>query len=136
MPEQRKRTRETTASLEAKQFTTLRTVPASEAVSAARKPQFEPAASKGSSLDFDPVKTDPMFTIVENSKYWPPPSVDEVLKARGMKSAGRGETLNADGMDTYDRRADNAKARKQRVPGELRRPRGLTTKNSKVVFDD
>ena len=89
-------------------------------------------AAGSSDAAFDPIPNDPMFSVVENSKYWPPMSLEELQKSSGI-------TLAADGMDLYDRREDDANAKKEKVAkmkGEVNHPRGKATKNVKVSFGD
>ena len=113
------RVRATNKSLEAKQFSTVR-LPRKAEVRAANEGTLpddmrahgafgaapkKPAttAPAATSADFDPIPNDGTFVIVENSKHWPPPKLDEVLLQR---AGGR----LVDGLDTYDR-SDDAGAR-------------------------
>lgn len=140
------RIRPTNKSLEAQRFSSIKMPRSSELLStssaaASKKQQqiheedlVQKQGGAPSSADaaFDPIPNDPMFSIVENSKYWPPMSLEELQKSSGM-------TLAADGMDLYDRREDDANAKKEKVAkmkGEVNHPRGKATKNVKVSFDD
>jgi hypothetical protein len=78
---------------------------------------------------FDPIPSDATFTIVENSTYWPPAP----LSAAMLALAGAGA------MDPFDRRDDEAVAKRQKIKaaaGEVRHPRGRAPTNTKVSFDD
>ena len=121
------RVRTTKRSLEAKQFSSI-PMPKSDEVQGANAHIHE-KVQPGST--FDPIPNDPMFTVVTNSKYWPPPPLADLGTLEGENLAG--------GMDLYDRRADEAAAKKAkvaRVEGELNHPRGKTAKNVKVSFDE
>ncbi|AAZ13331.1 uncharacterized protein TEOVI_000802800 [Trypanosoma equiperdum] len=83
------------------------------------------------SAAFDPIPNDPMFFIVEKSKYWPPPSLEDLHKSVGVEMSG-------DGFDPYDRREDDEQARQARtkiVRGELNHPRGKPRKNTLVKLE-
>ncbi len=131
------RVRATKRSLEAKQFSSVALPRASEVTGAnahIHDAAVAGGAASSSSLSaaFDPIPNDAMFFIVAASKHWPPPSLAE------MSVALDGDNM-AGGMDLYDRRADEAEAKKAkiaRVEGEVNHPRGKVTKNSKVSFDD
>uniref|UniRef100_A0A7S1M5M6 Uncharacterized protein n=1 Tax=Neobodo designis TaxID=312471 RepID=A0A7S1M5M6_NEODS len=87
------------------------------------------AAGTSGSHGFDPIPGDATFTIVENSRYWPPKPLDKATLAK----AGAGA------MDQFDRRDDEAAAKRAKVKaaaGEIRHPRGRQPKNAKVTFDD
>ncbi|AIN96918.1 hypothetical protein LPMP_160440 [Leishmania panamensis] len=89
------------------------------------------AASPSSSLVFDPIVSDPMFTIVAKSKYWPPPLLEELHAKTGHD--------HGDGFDSYDRREDDRQARKERVraiKGEVNHPRGKPRQNTIVKLSD
>lgn len=90
-------------------------------------------AASGAFFEFDPIPNDPMFVIVEQSQYWPPPTLQELEEQTGVSVVG------TDGFDAYDRREDDKKARQERVkrvPGELHHPRGKPRQNVIVQFDD
>jgi hypothetical protein len=93
-------------------------------------PTFENVtAAAAESLKFDPIPNDPTFLEIHDSKLWPPPPLD----AATLALAGAG------GLDQYDRRDDEAAARKQRVKamaGEVSHPRGRVPKNAKQTFED
>lgn len=119
------RIRQTNKSQEAKRFSSVKMPQKSEIEQKSLMHSADPAA-------FDPIPGDGMFNVVENSKYWPPPSLEEVMKLSG-KTADL-----ADGMDLYDRRDDEAKAKKQhaaKIKGELNHPRGKEPKNKKVRLE-
>lgn len=208
------RVRPTQRSLEAKQFSTVR-LPRGSEVAVNRNSiheQYEsmenpnvgniPSTSAGG---FDPISNDGMFTVVANSRYWPPMPLEQLLEKAPPELLGKVRTddddkrigtdsddddfddddnlnnnddsddeddnaasaspstanknkkdipssatkaeriqqiLNSDGaMDLYDRRDDEAKARKmlakaQKKAGELSHPRGKAPVNSKKTFDD
>ncbi|CAD2212683.1 hypothetical protein, conserved [Angomonas deanei] len=87
------------------------------------------AASKPQ--EFDPIPNDPMFYVVENSKYWPPPSLQELHQTTGIVAEN-------DGFDSYDRREDESNAKKERVKivkGVLNHPRGKPPQNERKTFD-
>lgn len=89
------------------------------------------AAAPSSSSTFDPIVNDPMFTIVADSHFWPPPSLEE-LHARTGRDIG-------DGFDSYDRRQDDKAARKERakvVKGEVNHPRGKVRQNVIVKLEE
>ncbi|AYU77621.1 hypothetical protein conserved [Leishmania donovani] len=89
------------------------------------------AASPPSSSGFDPIANDAMFTIVTKSKYWPPPSLEELHAKTGHD--------HGDGFDSYDRREDDKKARKERVKvvkGEVNHPRGKPRQNTVIQLSD
>lgn len=88
-------------------------------------------ASAAYSSGFDPVSSDAMFTIVAKSKYWPPPSLEELHAKTGHD--------HGDGFDSYDRREDDKKARKERVKvakGEVNHPRGKPRQNTVIHLSD
>lgn len=209
------RVRPTQRSVEAKQFSTVRLPRSSEInvnTSAIHDHHAEhhgggaggvasvPSTSQGG---FDPISNDGMFTVIANSKYWPPMPLEQLLEqappellgkvrsdddgpAAALSDSDDGEDvnslsndsdddnaapssstkkeaaassgnsgggiatkaeriqqiLNSDGaMDLYDRRDDEAKARKmlakaRKVAGELSHPRGKAPVNTKQTFDD
>ncbi|KAG5508745.1 hypothetical protein JKF63_05243 [Porcisia hertigi] len=89
------------------------------------------AAASPSSSGFDPIAHDPMFIIVAKSKYWPPPSLEELHAKTGHD--------HGDGFDSYDRRDDDKLARKERakvIKGEINHPRGKPRKNNVVKLSD
>jgi hypothetical protein len=89
--------------------------------------------TRGEADRFDPIPGDGMFTIVESSAYWPPPSIAALEESLGP------QTHLTDGMDMFDRREDERCARKEtlkKIKGELRHPRGKLAQNSKVQFDE
>lgn len=89
-----------------------------------------PSAVQPSS-SFDPIVNDPMFSIVANSKYWPPPSLEELHAKTGHD--------HGDGFDNYDRREDDKQARKERtkvIKGEINHPRGKPRQNKIVKLSD
>ncbi|GET87396.1 hypothetical protein, conserved [Leishmania tarentolae] len=84
-----------------------------------------------SSSGFDPIANDAMFAIVTNSTYWPPPSLEELHAKTGHD--------HGDGFDSYDRREDDKKARKERVKvmkGEVNHPRGKPRQNTIIQLSD
>ncbi|CAG9572077.1 conserved hypothetical protein [Leishmania major strain Friedlin] len=90
-----------------------------------------PTASSPSSSGFDPIANDAMFTIVTKSKYWPPPSLEELHAKTGHD--------HGDGFDSYDRREDDKEARKERVKvvkGEVNHPRGKPRQNTVIQLSD
>lgn len=83
------------------------------------------------SSSFDPIVNDPMFSIVTNSQYWPPPSLEELHAKTGHD--------HGDGFDSYDRREDDKQARKERtkvIKGEINHPRGKARQNTIVKLED
>ncbi|KAG8343332.1 hypothetical protein ERJ75_001231800 [Trypanosoma vivax] len=85
-----------------------------------------------SSNAFDPIASDPMFVIVHKSKYWPPPSLDELYASAGV------EKMAGDGFDSYDRREDDQLARRKHtkiVRGELNHPRGKPRQNTLLKLE-
>lgn len=131
------RVRITNKGLEAQRFSTVRMPAKSEAVSSASQMH---APEK--SIAFDPIPQDGMFNIVESSSYWPPEPLESLLGSGS--GSGDATQLSADGMDMYDRRADDADAKKEKMKvakqiklaGELSHPRGKGTKNVKVNLGD
>lgn len=140
----RQRTHTTNRSVEAQQFSSVR-LPRSSEVQPQKvnvdamhadvsggggygirpTPSSSPAGG-GAAAVFDPIPNDPMFYPVEGSRYWPPPSLEALQKATGVSVVG------TDGFDSYDRRADDETARKEKakvVKGELNHPRGKARKN-------
>lgn len=110
-----------------------------------------------SSMAFDPIPNDGMFIIPEESEYWPPPSLEDLAAAYAKEQAAlpgpqgqiRSEEdirkaavgMSADGMDLFDRRADDKQSHKEakkiiKQKGELSHPRGKTAVSTKVSFDD
>ncbi|ORC89949.1 uncharacterized protein TM35_000102170 [Trypanosoma theileri] len=88
-------------------------------------------AAHPSSQAFDPIPNDPMFVVVAKSKYWPPPTLEELHAETGAEIT--------DGFDTYDRREDDKQSRQERtkiVRGELNHPRGKPRQNTLVKLDD
>ncbi|EPY26122.1 hypothetical protein STCU_00176 [Strigomonas culicis] len=140
----KQRVRVTNKALEARQFSSVRLPQKSEvaavkvnvdAMYRAQEPNSSvpaaPAPASGGAT-FDPIPNDPMFYAVENSQYWPPPTVAELQERTGVAAA------SADGFDTYDRRDDEKRARQARqkiVKGELNHPRGKPRQNRIVVYE-
>nr|CCC92322.1 conserved hypothetical protein [Trypanosoma congolense IL3000] len=96
-----------------------------------RAAAVDPKEGLSSSSVFDPISSDPMFIVVEKSKYWPPPTLQELHASKGVEMSG-------DGFDPYDRRQDDQQARKERakvVRGELNHPRGKPRKNMLVSLE-
>jgi hypothetical protein len=125
------RVRATKRSLEAKQFSSIPLPRTSEVTGANAHIHEVVAAPSSGAAVFDPIPNDGMFFIVANSKHWPPPPLADLGALDGNNMAG--------GMDLYDRRADEAHAKKAkvaRIEGEVNHPRGKATKNTKVAFDD
>lgn len=140
------RVRVTNKAMEARQFSTVR-LPRQSEVKDKSKPVFvddvqraqqhrqlqqeqehKQAAPSTQSADFDPIRNDGMFVIVQSSKLWPPPPLVEGDHA---------------GMDQYDRRGDDAAAAKQAAVtvakvkrGEVRHPRNKPASNARVVLDE
>ncbi|KAG5482495.1 hypothetical protein CUR178_05635 [Leishmania enriettii] len=89
------------------------------------------ASSPSFSSGFDPIVSDPMFMIVIKSRYWPPPSLEELHAQTGHD--------HGDGFDSYDRREDDRRARKERVKvakGEINHPRGKPRQNTIIELSD
>lgn len=89
------------------------------------------AAAAAAGTAFDPIVNDAMFTILTRSKYWPPPSLEELHASTGHD--------HGDGFDAYDRREDDKQARKERVKvvkGEINHPRGKARQNTIVKLED
>lgn len=141
----KQRVRVTNKALEARQFSSVRLPQKSEvaatkvnvdAMYRAQEPSSAglsaaPAPGAGATT-FDPIPNDPIFYVVENSQYWPPPSLAELQETTGVKAA------NADGFDTYDRREDETRARQVRqkvIKGELNHPRGKPRQNKIVLYE-
>eukprot|EP00796_Vickermania_ingenoplastis_P007029 gene7029-4985_t len=87
---------------------------------------------------FDPIRNDPVLVVVEKSSYWPPPTLEELQQRTGIK-LGSG---NDDGFDLYDRREEEAEARKEKQllaahkrKGELQHPRGRPPRNTVEKLD-
>jgi hypothetical protein len=144
-PKKKQRVRETNEMRQSKQFSTLRKVTKDEEVKPKKKRfDMEGGASSTKSQPpvavFDPIPNDAMFVIVKDSKYWPPPTVEELLKSKGLSSTAIGEGLNSDGMDTYDRRGEAplppVGQKRPRQSGEINHPRGKANQNQKLTFDD
>lgn len=139
------RVRLTNKTLEGRQFSSVR-LPRTSEVPAQKinvdamyeDLAHQPAATTSSFTDggaatFDPIPSDSMFYIVSNSKYWPPPSLEELQQSTGIA------VLGTDGFDAYDRRADDTSARQERakvVKGELNHPRGKARKSTVTKLDD
>jgi hypothetical protein len=144
------RVRVTNKALESRQFSTVR-LPRTNEVPAQKvdvqsmfqeldstRPTTSPNASVTHSntaaavpSSFDPIVNDPMFSIVAKSKYWPPPSLEELHAKTGHD--------HGDGFDSYDRREDDKKARKERakvIKGEINHPRGKARQNTIVRLSD
>lgn len=95
--------------------------------------------ASSSSAPFDPIPQDPVFFLVENSKYWPPPPLKNANKNGEEDASGMGL------MDQFDRQDDEkqkrkhaeklAKQQKKENPGELVHPRGKAAVNLKVKLD-
>jgi hypothetical protein len=129
------RVRPTNKSLESQRFTTVKLPKSSEVVSQSRIHELE---QQNTSTTFDPIPTDGMFVVVADSQYWPPPPLEELL--RSFNPSGT-DVAAGDGMDMYDRRADDASAKAAKLKvvkeiGEVRHPRGKAPKNDKVQFND
>lgn len=89
------------------------------------------STSNSTTCGFDPIQNDAMFIVVKHSKYWPPPSIEDLHKKTGND--------HGDGFDAYDRRDDDSNARSERskvVKGELNHPRGKPRKNTIVKLDN
>jgi len=74
-----------------------------------------------------------MFVIVQNSSYWPPPTLAELQRSSGV------ELADGDGFDQYDRRDDDQQAKRERtavVKGELNHPRGKARANTITKLED
>ena len=118
------RVRTTNRAKEAKQFSSVRLPRRSE------MPMTNVTMHSTPTLDFDPIPSDSMFSIVANSKYWPPVPLEEL---RGSWGA-----LNADGMDLFDRREDEARGCREKIAkisGEVNHPRGKARKQEKIKFE-
>ncbi|KAG5481965.1 hypothetical protein LSCM1_05677 [Leishmania martiniquensis] len=146
------RVRVTNKALESRQFSTVRLPRASEVPvqkadvkgmyqqlesgrcggdAAASAGAASAAASPPFSSGFDPIVNDPMFVIVSHSKHWPPPSLEELQAQTGHD--------HGDGFDSYDRREDDKRARRERVrvvKGEVNHPRGKPRQNTIVQLSD
>eukprot|EP00796_Vickermania_ingenoplastis_P007034 gene7034-4987_t len=128
----RQRVRLTNKGAESQQFSTVRpsalkgggTIPASYAATTnaqqlrnihsereggAAAPLSSSSATPGAAA-FDPIRNDPVLVVVEKSSYWPPPTLEELQQRTGIK-LGSG---NDDGFDLYDRREEEAEARKEK----------------------
>ncbi|KPA77821.1 hypothetical protein ABB37_06638 [Leptomonas pyrrhocoris] len=141
------RVRVTNKALESRQFSTVR-LPRTNEVAAQKvdvQSMFRELATDPSRLtsgnsgaavaapssSFDPIVNDAMFSVVAHSQYWPPPSL-EALHAKTGQDHG-------DGFDSYDRREDDKRARKERakvIKGEINHPRGKTRQNTIVKLSD
>eukprot|EP00796_Vickermania_ingenoplastis_P000136 gene136-82_t len=128
----RQRVRLTNKGAESQQFSTVRpsalkgggTIPASYAattnaqqlrnIHSEREGGAAAALSSSSATPgaaaFDPIRNDPVLVVVEKSSYWPPPTLEELQQRTGIK-LGSG---NDDGFDLYDRREEEAEARKEK----------------------
>lgn len=143
----KQRVRVTNKGVEAQRFST---VPLSqlrrEADPSKVLPSASPAASSSQQLKnvlaegghadggFDPIVSDATFSIVASSSYWPPPTLEALQKSSGVEVKG-------DGFDDYDRRDEEAAARKEKASemkkkGELQHPRGKQRKNVVEKLDD
>lgn len=150
-----KRQRETNRQADAKRFSTVPAAKrgADNAIGHGRKAMVreEPAEAQAasSSSSFDPIKNDPMFVIVEDSKYWPPPPLSTLLEnfqgsiqSEGGKPAACRDPAKLmdmfESLDMYDRRADDKTAEKKvrKQAGQLQHPRGKAPQNTKVTFDE
>lgn len=160
------RVRTTQRSMEAKQFSSVKLPRKSEMDASTHKTihlhdqegTTTPSAGGGasSSMVFDPIPNDGMFMIPEESEYWPPPPLEDLAAAYAKEQATvpgpngqlRSEEdirkaavgMSADGMDLFDRRADDKQSQKDakkiiKQKGELSHPRGKTAVSSKVSFD-
>lgn len=130
----KQRIRPTNKSLESQRFSSVK-MPKGNEVTGVNAHIHEVDKLTSSGMAFDPIPNDGMFTVVENSKYWPPPSLEELQQSSGIA------TLAGDGMDMYDRREDDAAAKKEKIKilkvmGEVNHPRGKGAKNVKVKLDD
>lgn len=129
----KQRTRSTNKSEEAKRFSTVKPPKSSEITHSTSSIHQEGAS-------FDPIPNDQMFLIVEQSKYWPPPPLSQLppLPRSGAQAEGEVTVATlADGMDMFDRRADDRAqmtARVKRMAGEVNHPRRKAPKNLKVNF--
>lgn len=143
----KQRVRPTNKSLESQRFSTVRMPAKSEVANHAASIHSvdKPTAETGTSMAFDPIPQDGMFLVVEQSSYWPPPPLESFLGSSAAGGGGEGAALlSVDGMDMYDRRADDAVAKQEKMKiakqikkaGELSHPRGKATGNAKVHFDD
>lgn len=139
-PQQRRR--ETTRSAEGRQFSTVGKVSRLPEVRAKpNKMDFGQGDSgakteeAGATASFDPIRDDPVFAVVQYSKFWPPPPLSSLVSASAgtaVDAAGVGE------MDMYDRRADDVKAKAEtlkNIRGEVNHPRGKARQNTKVALD-
>ncbi|KPI89307.1 hypothetical protein ABL78_1536 [Leptomonas seymouri] len=141
------RVRVTNKTLESRQFSTVRLPRTNEVpvqkvdvqsmfqeldIDATRNTTYNSAAAATApSSSFDPIANDPMFSVVANSKYWPPPSLEELHAKMGQD--------HGDGFDSYDRREDDKRARKERtkvIKGEINHPRGKVRQNKIVKLPD
>lgn len=132
----KQRVRPTNKSIESQRFTTVKLPKSSEVVAQSKIHELDQRSGNASSA-FDPIPNDGMFVVVENSQYWPPPSVEDVMRS---VSDGQLEVGN-DGMDMYDRRADDAAAKAAKLKvvktiGEVNHPRGKARKNAAIQFND
>lgn len=76
---------------------------------------------------FDPIPQDVVFVVVQQSAYWPPPSLAELREKTGISASEE--------LDLYDRREEEAVAKKEKTEqmkkkGELQHPRGKAPKNN------
>ncbi|CUG88406.1 Hypothetical protein, putative [Bodo saltans] len=140
----KQRVRPTNKSIESQRFTTVKLPRSSEVVAQSRIHELEQRTATTPAGGFDPIPNDGMFLIVEESQYWPPPPLDDLMRSFNEANGGQSHTSTvalADGMDMYDRRADDAAAKSAKLKvvkaiGEVSHPRGKAAKNVKVQFND
>jgi hypothetical protein len=137
----KQRVRPTNKSIESQRFTTVKLPKSSEVVAQSKIHELEQRTATTPAGGFDPIPNDGMFVVVQDSQFWPPPPLEELM--RSLNESGQSHNMPAenDGMDMYDRRADDAaaKAAKMKVVkaiGEVSHPRGKVSKNVKVLFDN
>lgn len=133
----KQRVRPTNKSIESQRFASVKLPRTSEVVAQSKIHELEQRSATTSSV-FDPIPNDGMFEIVQDSQYWPPPPLEELMSSLNQ---GGEMIANHDGMDMYDRRADDASAKAAKLKvvkaiGEISHPRGKVAKNIKVQFDD
>ena len=145
-PTQKQRVRQTNKSIEAQRFTTVKLPRSSEVNAPSRIHEVDAnSGAQGTAAGgFDPIPNDGMFTIPTTSQYWPPPPLEALLQEYNAAARAAGDNsvteLSTEGMDMYDRRADDAAAKAAKlkivkVAGEVVHPRGKQAKNSKVLFE-